>query len=68
MKRRGVECSGCQENCVQMTESLERNVGSMHTMMVISMGHYGVHPFLSHTVLTPCVAFKWPVVGCEIVI
>jgi hypothetical protein len=51
-----------------MMESLGRSVGSMHTVMVISVGHYGVHPFLSHTVLTPYVAFKWTVVACEIVI
>jgi len=36
--------------------------------MRISMGQYGVHPFLSHTFLTPRVAFQWPVIACEIYI
>jgi hypothetical protein len=63
-----VECGDFKENCNQMTESLGRNVGSMHTVMRISIGQYGIHPFLTHTFLTPCVAFQWPVVTCEIVI
>jgi len=51
-----------------MTELLGRNVGSMHTVMGICMGQYGVHPFLSHNFLTPCEAFQWSVVACEIYI
>jgi len=61
-------CSGFKENCNQVTESLGRNVGRMHTVMGISMGQYGVHPFLSHNFLAPGEAFQWPVVACEIYI
>jgi hypothetical protein len=68
VEKRGVECSGFKENYDQMAESSGRNVGSMHAVMGISMGQYGIHPFLFHSFLTPCVAFQWPVVACEIVI